>query len=39
MEKQIDTTVELAQDQIDLRALLATEILLIAGGEFAVGLY
>ena len=39
MEKQIDTAVELAQDQIDLRALLATEILLIAGGEFLVGLY
>ena len=39
MEKQIETSVELAQDQIDLRALLATEILLIAGGEFLVGLY
>ena len=38
MEKQIETTVELAQDQIDLRALLNTEIVLIGGGEYALGL-
>ena len=38
MEKQIETTVELAQDQIDLRALLNTEIVLIGGGDYMVGL-
>ena len=38
MEKQIETTVELAQDQIDLRALLSTEIVLIGGGDYMVGL-
>ena len=36
MEKQIETTVELAQDQVDFRALLDTEILSIGGGEAAV---
>ena len=39
MENQIETTVELAQDQIDFRSLLDTEILLIAGGEAIVGFY
>ena len=39
MEKQIETTVELAQDQIDLRALLDIEIVSIGGGETVVGLY
>ena len=39
MDKQIETTVELAQNVVDLRALLDTEIVLIAGGEFLVGLY
>ena len=38
MEKQIATAIELAQDQIDLRALLSTEIVLIGGGEYALGL-
>ena len=38
METQIETNVELAQDQIDLRALLNTEIVLIGGGEYALGL-
>ena len=38
MEKQVETTVELAQDQIDLRALLNTEIVLIGGGDYMVGL-
>ena len=39
MENQIEPTVELAQDQIDFRSLLDTEILLIAGGEAIVGFY
>ena len=39
MENQIETTVELTQDQIDFRSLLDTEILLIAGGEAIVGFY
>ena len=39
MDKHIETSVELAQDQVDLRTLLDTEILSIGGGEFAVGLY
>ncbi len=39
MEKQIETTVELAQDQIDFRALLDIEILSIGGGDVIVGLY
>ena len=39
MQKQIETTVELVQDQADFRDLLNTEIVLIGGGEFAVGLY
>ena len=39
MEKQIESSVELAEDQIDLRSLLDTEILLIAGGEAIVGFY
>ena len=39
MHTQIETTVELTQDQIDFRSLLDTEILLIAGGEAIVGFY
>ena len=39
MEQQVETTAELAQDQVDLRALLQTEILLIAGGDGVFGLY
>ena len=39
MEKQPEITVELAQGQIDVRALLAVEVLLVGGGEFQVGLY
>ena len=39
MEKQIESAVELAQNQIDFRSLLDTEILLIAGGEAIVGFY
>ncbi len=39
MEKQIDTTVELSQDQTDFRALLDIEILSIGGGDVIVGLY
>ena len=38
MEKQTETSVQLAQDQVDfdLRALLDVEILSIGGGEAAV---
>ncbi len=39
MEKQIETTVELTQDQVDFRALLDIEIVSIGGGETVVGLY
>ena len=39
MENQIETTLELAQEQADFRALLNTEILLIGGGEVAVSVY
>ena len=39
MDKQLDTTVELTQDQISLRDLLDTEIVLIGGGDTIVGLY
>ena len=39
MDKQIETTVELAQDQTDFRALLDVEILSIGGGDVIVGLY
>ena len=39
MENQIETTVELAQDQVDFRALLDIEILSIGGGDTIVGLY
>ena len=39
MENQIETSVELAQGQIDFRSLLDTEVLLIAGGEAIVGFY
>ncbi len=39
MEKQIDTSVELAQDAIDFRALLDIEILSIGGGDVSLGLY
>ena len=39
MEKQIETTVEHAADQIDFRALLDIEILSIGGGDTIVGLY
>ena len=39
MEKQIETTVELAQDLVEFRTLLDTEILLIGGGEVAINVY
>ena len=39
MEKQIETAVELAQEQIDFRALLDIEILSVGGGDVVVGLY
>ena len=39
MEKQIETSVELAENFVDLRTLLDTEIVLIGGGEYLVGLY
>ncbi len=39
MDKQIETTVELTQDQFDFRALLDIEILAVGGGEAVVGLY
>ena len=39
MEKQIETSVELTQDQVDFRGLLDIEILSIGGGETVVGLY
>ena len=39
MENQIETTVELAQEQAEFRTLLNTEILLIGGGEVAVSVY
>ena len=39
MENQIETTVELAQHQVDFRALLDIEILSIGGGDTIVGLY
>ena len=39
MEKQIETNIEVAQEQADFRALLNVEILLIGGGEVAVSVY
>ena len=39
MEKQIETTVQLAQEQIDLRALLDMEVMLIGGGAEVVSFY
>ena len=39
MEKQIETTAQLAHDEIDFRALLDIEILSIGGGDTIVGLY
>ena len=39
MNNQIETTVDLAQDQIDFRPLLDVEIVSIGGGETIVGLY
>ncbi len=39
MDKSIETSVELAQDQVDFRALLDIEILSIGGGDVIVGLY
>ena len=39
MEMQIETTVDLAQDQTYFRALLDIEILSIGGGDVIVGLY
>lgn len=39
MEKQIETSVELAQDELDFRALLDIEILSIGGGDIAVSVY
>ena len=39
MEKQIETTVELATDRVDFRSLLDIEILSIGGGDTIVGLY
>ena len=37
MEKQIETTAELAPDQTDFRALVDIEIVSIGGGELVVG--
>ena len=39
MNTQIETTVELAQDQVDFRSLLEIEILAIGGGEVIVTTY
>ena len=39
MENQIETSVELAQDQVDFRALLDIEIVSIGGGEAVGTLY
>ena len=39
MHTQIETTVELAQDQFDFRSLLEIEILAIGGGEVIVTTY
>ena len=39
MNNEIESTVELAMDNTDLRCLLDAEILLIAGGDTIVGLY
>ena len=39
MNTAIDTTVELAQEQIDFRALLDIEILAIGGGDNSVNTY
>ncbi len=39
MQKQIDSSVELAQDAVDFRALLDVEILSIGGGDVSLGLY
>ena len=36
MEKQFETSAELAQEQVDFRVLLDIEILSIGGGEAAV---
>ena len=36
MEKQIETSAELTQEQVDFRALLDIEILSVGGGEAAV---
>ena len=38
MKTQIETPVQLAQDQVDFRALLDVEVLFIGGGEAAVAL-
>ena len=38
MELQIETLVQLAQDQVDFRGLLDVEVLFIGGGEAAVAL-
>ena len=39
MNTAIDTTVELAQDQVDFRTLLDIEILAIGGGDNIVNTY
>ncbi|GEM_PF-2404857 len=39
MEKPAEATVEFAQEQIDIRALLNVEILLIGGGENVTSLF
>ena len=39
MEKQIETTVVFADDQVDFRTLLDVEILSIGGGDIAVSVY
>ena len=39
MEKQVETTIEFAQDQVDFRALLDIEILAIGGGDNIVNTY
>ena len=39
MDKQIETTVAFAEDQVDFRNLLEIEILAIGGGEVIVTTY
>ena len=39
MDKQVETTFEPIQDQVDFRGLLDIEIVSIGGGDTIVGLY